>query len=188
MRASSIAKRYAKALWSVAKNPQEATAWLVELQEFSAMMRSSKDLGKFMTSPLVDLSKKQAAMTELLDKAAPTKEVRSFFASLLEARRMDIFEDVVAQYRSQVYAATGVMELVVESALPLTDAQKKDISERFEKMTQKKAVLLSKVNARLLAGMKVSVGGKTYDGSLKTYLDSLQNNLLKEESTTHATA
>lgn len=188
MRASGAAKRYAKALWSVAKNPQEASAWLVELQEFSSLMQSAKDLRKFLTSPLFDISKKEAVLEELMTKAAPAKEVRSFLSALLQARRMEIFDEVLAQYRAQVYAATGVMELVVESALPLTDVQKKEISERFEKMTNKKAVLLSKVNSRLLAGMKVSVGGKTYDGSLKTYLDSLQNHLLKEESTTHATA
>lgn len=188
MRASTAAKRYAKALWSVAKNPQEASAWLVELQEFSTLMQGAKDLRKFLTSPLFDISKKENVLKDVMDKAAPAKEIQMFLSALLQARRMEIFDEVVAQYRARVYAATGVMELIVESALPLTDAQKKDISERFEKMTQKKAVLLSKVNARLLAGMKVSVGGKTYDGSLKTYLDSLQNNLLKEESTTHATA
>lgn len=188
MRGFSIAKRYSSALWETASNVNQAQTWLKNLQALNALMTDSKELAKVVASPLFSFEKKQAVLKEILEKLQAEAAVKSFVDRVARAGRMNAFASIVEAFRQRVLQEEGVVELLVESALPLTDGQKTDLQVRFEKMTGKKVSIVGKLNPQLLAGMKVSFGGKTFDGSLKTHLANLEKHLLKEDFVTHATA
>ena len=188
MRNFGIAKRYSTALWAFAGGVARAETWLEVLSALSKALDESSDLRRVVSNPLFDSKKKMAVLNDILGKMGAPKEVLAFVDRVTSAGRMSAFQDIVEAFRVKVMSEKGIIELQVESALPLTAEQKSDLAARFEKMTSKKVVVISKVSPALLSGMKVSYGGKTLDGSLKTYLNNLEKHLLKEDFTKHATA
>ena len=188
MKSFAVAKRYSSALWAAAGDLKKADGWLTTLESLDELMRSSAELRELMNSPLFQSDKKLLVMSEILGKVQASKEVTAFVSRIVSGNRMNAFADIVSAFRVKVMAEKGIIELDVESALPLTEAQKQDLVSRFEKMTSKKVTVSVKLSPELLSGMKVSYGGKTLDGSLRTYLNNLEKHLLKEDFAKHATA
>lgn len=188
MRGFAVAKRYSEALWSLAGKTATAEAWLKPLEAFSKVLESSDELRRLMTSPLFPLSKKQAVLNDILAKIDGAQPVSPFLSRMLQAGRMNVFGPTLQAFRQRVLTAQGTIEILIESALPLTDAQKTELASHFGRMTGKTVSLISKLAPELLSGMRVSFGGKTIDGSLRTHLANLEKHLLKEDFGTHATA
>jgi F-type H+-transporting ATPase subunit delta len=67
----------------------------------------------------------------------------------------------------------------VESATKLTKAQIAKIKEGLEKQTGKTVKLNTRVNSALIGGLKTEVGGKVFDGSIKTQLQRIEDTLKK---------
>jgi len=72
-----------------------------------------------------------------------------------------------------------VVRACVTSAVRLTKAQADSVKEGLEKQTGKKIDLQTKVDSKLLGGMKAEVGGKVFDGSIKTQLQRIEDTLKK---------
>ncbi|MBS1982870.1 MAG: ATP synthase F1 subunit delta [Bdellovibrionales bacterium] len=188
MKNFAVAKRYSSALWQSAKDVATAEKWLKNLEEMIRLGSENADLDKLLSSPMFASEKKAAVLADILKVMQVDGHMSAFLTRILSAGRFSSLRDITELFRLRLLTEKGVIELQVESALPLSDAQKTDLVSRFEKMTGKKIQVVSKVSKELLAGMKVSYGGKTFDGTLKTHLNNLGKYLLKEDSLTHATA
>jgi F-type H+-transporting ATPase subunit delta len=65
----------------------------------------------------------------------------------------------------------------VRSARPLPEESRRRILEVFERQTGKQVIAETAVDAGLLGGVVVEVGGRVFDGSLRVQLERLQQSL-----------
>jgi F0F1-type ATP synthase delta subunit len=71
-----------------------------------------------------------------------------------------------------------MVRYLLEQADPLTEAETAELRAMFSKKTGKAIEFDTSVDPTLIAGFKVTVQGKTYDGSLKAQVDKLKNKLV----------
>ena len=66
---------------------------------------------------------------------------------------------------------------VVTSAVALSDAQMETLKQKLEKVSGKQISLTQKKDASVVAGLRVELEGRSYDGTIQGRLASLSRKL-----------
>ena len=77
------------------------------------------------------------------------------------------YETLAAEYR-------GAVSAKVTTAVPLTAAQSKDIAAALREALGKDPEIETEVDPAILGGVKVRVGSRLFDASVKSKLDQLK--------------
>lgn len=93
-----------------------------------------------MTYPKLSLEKKKALLQETF--AAVSTPLRNTLLLLLERHRIDIVPELAEQFIELVNEARGVAEATAYSARPLTEEEKRALSEVFAKKSAKRRFIL----------------------------------------------
>jgi F-type H+-transporting ATPase subunit delta len=173
-----IAHRYAKALLDIALQDGVLAAVRQELEEVQALVRSSADLERLVSAPLIAPSRKAAAFGAILAQVGASDLLRRFFQVVAGAARLSLFHEIVAAFHRQVDLHLGVVEAQVSSPLPLAEGQAERLSLALARRTGRTIRLALRQDPRLLGGLKVQVGSTVYDASLEGQLRQLKARLL----------
>ncbi|WP_203363501.1 F0F1 ATP synthase subunit delta [Bacillus sp. REN10] len=174
---SVVAKRYALALFQIAKEQQQLDAIEEELRVVKAVFTESKELLPLLQSPKMTIQQKK----DLLKSAfANASSYTVNLLMLLTERHREIYiTDVVDAYIQLANEERGLAEATVVSVRPLTETEEASISAQFAKKVGKQSLkITNEVDANLLGGLKVRIGNRIYDGSVRGKLDRLQQQLV----------
>jgi len=176
---SAIARRYAQALVDLATENKMVEQYSTELGEVSELLARENELRTLMESPTLQVDKKVAIMADIAEKMGLSVGMKNFVGLLTVKDRLKYVSQIYANYTAFADEISGVVRACVTSAVRLTKAQADSVKEGLEKQTGKKIDLQTKVDAKLLGGMKAEVGGKVFDGSIKTQLQRIEDTLKK---------
>ena len=179
MSTSAIAKRYAQALVELATEQKKVEQYGTELDSVNALMARENDLRILMESPTLDVEKKSAIMADVSKKLGLSDGMKNFVGLLTVKDRLKYISQINANYTTFADEISGIVRACVTSAVRLTKAQAESVKEGLEKQTGKKIDLQTRVDSKLLGGMKAEVGGKVFDGSIKTQLQRIEDTLKK---------
>jgi F-type H+-transporting ATPase subunit delta len=88
---------------------------------------------------------------------------------------MNIVPQIYQQFIRLALERANILEVKIISAVPLEDRQIEAIKEKFGKMFNASAVKeIITVDSSLIGGVKVIIGDKVFDGSIKGRIDSLK--------------
>lgn len=184
----SVARRYARALADIlfgaglppAKQRAEVQGTKQQLTDFNRLLRQHAPLRNVLASPAVSHGQK----LDLLDRLRPLLDLsgltRNFLAVLLDHRRLDTLEQVLAEFDTEVYARLGIVPVEVTTAFRLSDQQKRSLEERLEGLTGSHVEMRFRQNPEILAGLVARLGSTIYDASLRAQLRRLQRQLTRE--------
>lgn len=186
----SVAKTYAKTLYETATAQQNGHAPDLaqieqQLEDFAKMLASSKNLHTALCSPIAT-AREKAAIVEALSKKAGTSElVTRFLVLLANKERLVALDDIQRAFGdARVQSEGGVIgQMVVADpadSIGATDVE--SLSRAFTKKLGKKVHFRVSSDPSLLAGMKVTVAGTTYDGTLRAQLQRLRDQLVHRSS------
>jgi F-type H+-transporting ATPase subunit delta len=175
MSQSTVANRYAKALFEAASEQGALQFVEGELTAVAAVFGENADLQKWLKHPKVTSQQKK----ELFDKLFPEASAltRNLFYLLVDRGRELEVDGIARAYQRLAMAERGVVEAEVVSAAPLTEADKTALVEAFEKRIGKTIHIRNQVDSELLGGVIVKIGNRLYDGSLKTKLERFRKNV-----------
>jgi F-type H+-transporting ATPase subunit delta len=182
----SVARTYASALLSVlpvdegARDHAEAN-----LRDLAAALDARADLRAALMGPLTTAPEKLALLGELLRRLSCGPMVTRFVELAMRKRRLGALQEIATAFRAARVEAEGGVLGALESADPLSDSDLADLSRAFGQKLGRKVSLTPKVNPALLAGVKVTVLGTTYDGSLQNQLSRLKNKLVESSLRNH---
>ena len=74
-------------------------------------------------------------------------------------------------------AARGVVQAQATGAIALSANQERALAEALAKATGRKVELTARVDPKVLGGLQVKVGGRTYDGTVRAHLALLRRRL-----------
>ena len=179
MIAGSLAKRYAKALVDVAAASDDLEAIRQELAEFAGLLRVHRELRLFLANPSVLRRDKTRALDEVLASLRLRPLTTSFLRILLEAGRLPVLDNVLRAYQALVDERLGRVKAVVTAAVPLeADAQER-LRQRLEQVVGKRVYLEVQQDPGILGGLIAQIGSLVYDGSLRTQLARLREQLVR---------
>ncbi|MCC8193158.1 MAG: F0F1 ATP synthase subunit delta [Deltaproteobacteria bacterium] len=179
MTGSVAARRYAKALFDLAKTsggdaPEKAGA---DIENFASLARESAALSALFRDPVFSPEEKRNVIAALADRLETGAMVRDFLSLLADKHRLDLLDKIAAEYRVLLDAARGILRGEMVSAVPLDEKTRATVLGQLEKKAGKSLVLDFRVDESLLGGMLLKVGDNVMDASLKTQLSLLKDTI-----------
>ncbi|BDG49109.1 MULTISPECIES: F0F1 ATP synthase subunit delta [Parageobacillus] len=177
MNKETIAKRYALALFQIAVEKQLLERLEEEIRAVWQALAENDEFLSLLTYPKLSLEKKKALIKETF--AAVSAPLRNTLLLLLERHRIDIVPELAQQFIDLVNEARGVAEATAYSARPLTEEEKRALSDVFAKKMGKATLRIENiVDPSLIGGVKLRIGNRIYDGSISGKLERIQRQLI----------
>ncbi len=176
----SIARRYAKALLEIGIQTNTFDALGKELDRAAETLRSSPELRNALENPVFSLEKRKLIMDELARRLALSKTVRNFIMLLLDKGRIAALPDIARAHRSLVDEHAGRVRATVTSARPLDPMLETRLKTALEKSSGKVVIFEKREDPTILGGLITQLGDTLYDGSVRTQLQELREELLSE--------
>jgi F-type H+-transporting ATPase subunit delta len=173
-KATDVGARYAQALFELAKDRNEIAAVEADLKSLKAMLAESRDLRALIVSPAFDAETKGLGLAAVADAAQFTGTTKKFLGLLAANRRASALSGVIAAFDRLAAADRGAISAEVVTALPLTPAQSAALQSALRAAVGKDPEIEARVDPAILGGVKVRVGSRLFDASVKSRLDSLK--------------
>ncbi len=146
-----------------------------ELAHFSVLIQESPLLLKVFDNPVMGDEEKMKALKGFSQKLDLSQISEKFISMLMKRNRVQILPEILNEIESiQIQKKDGMLGEVV-SATPLSQESVDSIAKAISKKVNKTVVLKGRVDPTLIAGLRVTVGGTTYDGSVQTQLSKVRN-------------
>ncbi|WNS81122.1 F0F1 ATP synthase subunit delta [Domibacillus sp. DTU_2020_1001157_1_SI_ALB_TIR_016] len=176
MSKSGAAKRYAIALFELAKENNQVAKFDQEVRIVKEVIEENGEVAKALESPNLSLADKQALVNTLAAHASTA--VLNTLKLLVERRRADEIGTVCEEFIQLSNQERGMAEAIVYSARPLTEAEAASVSQTFARKVGKQTLTIENiVDSNVLGGLKVRIGNRIFDGTLQGKLDRLQKQL-----------
>lgn len=175
---ASIAAPYARAFADVIFEAHlNAHDVQKQLDVFLAAWWESDDLREVFLDPSFPAEQKVAILDKLNARLGMGQQVRNFFAVLIQHDRLNVLDEVLAEYRREVNQRLGISEVYVTSARALEADERRGIEQKVAALTGTQVQATYQEDKTLLGGVVVRVGSTVYDGSVRGRLDRLKAQL-----------
>ena len=171
-----IANRYAEALFQIGEEENKTDNLYNELKEVSSLITKNKELSSIMKSPLISKSEK-IQLIETLFAGKIDNDLKNFFKVLIEKGRINSINAIVTTYKELLNEKNNVLEGYVISAVRMDKVKIKQLERELSKKHNKNITLKNKVDKSILGGVLVRLGNTEIDGTIRTRLDGLRNQL-----------
>ena len=177
---NTIARRYAGAFFSYinANHASSAAKIWEELSALASLCSTSSDFASVVKNPTISYDEKLAIFAALKKSGKISDELYKFIAVLIEKKRLILLVDIDKSVKEFIMEAENKIEaeaIFVEAA---SDAVKKELVKRLEHLTGKTIVLKDKIDPSVIGGVKVKLGSRLYDATIKGQLDKLKTSLM----------
>lgn len=175
-----VADRYAKSLLDLAVERKQLDVIKSDVDGLLEMA-GNRDLALLLGSPVVNPSKKNAIMAELLDKAGADELTKTFVKILInKGREVDLI-GILGAFNNQYKSLQKISTVIVTSATALGEAELSAIRQQLVASghTEADVEIETKVDPALLGGFVLEFGGKVYDASVVHKLNQIRKELAK---------
>lgn len=174
---STIAKRYALALFELAKEKELLDQFEEELRVVKRVLEMEPQLMVILKSPKISIGKKKDILKETFASVHPF--VQNTLMILVERHREDYASEMTDQFIELANDARGIADANAYTVRPLSDDEQAALSEVFAKKVGKKSLRINNIiDSNLLGGVKLQIGNKIFDGSLRGKVERLERQLL----------
>ncbi len=174
------ATRYAKALFDVALQEKADLAKIDQDLRAAADVLANPELTQAAERAGVPDTARKALMEQIADKLGAAVQVKKLLGILTEKRKLNLMRDLAEVYHERLLAHQNVVLADVTSAAPLSQEKTRALQDSLSKVTGTKVELSVKVDAALLGGVVATIGSTVYDGSVKTQLARLRQDLVEQ--------
>ena len=173
-RTTEVGERYAQALFDLALETGRLDAVRADLASLKAAWIDSADLRRLAASPVIAAEDQQKGLVAIADKARFDVTTRNFLGLLAQNGRARDLGAVITGFEALYAKHTGVVAAEIVSAQALTAAQTRTIKIALTAALGKDPEMTLRVDPAILGGLKVKVGSRLFDASLKTKLDQMK--------------
>lgn len=172
-----LAKRYARAIFSVGQEQKKFQEYGETLQMLSRLYDEQPELRDALVNPLYPLEIRQKVIAQLVASLKVDKLMGNFLKLLVEKKRADILPEIAESYQLMVDDAQNISHGTVVTATKLTKVLTDKIQKTLEKLTGRKVELTASVDPSIIGGMIATVGDLELDGSIRTQLAGLKDSI-----------
>ena len=181
MKQTILAKRYAKAIFTIGQEQGNYDEYHEVLQGLANLFTETPEFSDALTNPLYPMEVKEKMMTDIVASMGVDTVMGNFLNLLVQKKRAEILPEIADAYKTMVDEAKNISHGNVISAVELSDELKTNIQTVLEKLTGKKVELSTSVDPSIIGGMVAKVGDLVLDGSIKTQLAGLKDSIKGRE-------
>jgi F-type H+-transporting ATPase subunit delta len=171
---TDVGARYAQALFDLALDNKAVDAVEQDLKALKAALAESAELRLALASPIHGADDKGKVLTAIGQQIGFEAITLNFIGVLAHNRRAAALSAVIAAYQRLSAAHRGVVAAEVTTAIKLTAAQAKGVQAALAQALGMEPDITTHVDPAILGGLKVKVGSRLFDASLRSKLDSLK--------------
>jgi F-type H+-transporting ATPase subunit delta len=176
MAVGNVGRRYAQAVFDIAKQQNKLEDWAKDLDTVSKTIGERETL-QFLENPKVSRAKKAAFVKETLEgKVSP--EIFNLALLLVQRGRQDAAVVVEQEYVKLFNKLRGIETAVVTTAIPMTEQEEASVKAKLTQITGKQVIIRKEVDPSIIGGVVARVGDTLIDGSIKNRLESLRKALV----------
>ena len=177
---STTAKRYAGAVFEIARDTGTGDAWREDLASIVELVEHPQ-AGPFLTSARVSDADKRRMVEGALQDISPV--AMNLALLLLQRSRLHLAPLIAVEYNRMLDASRGIEHAIITTAVPLNEAGERAVAERLRDLTGAREMLVeTRVDPSLIGGMVARIGDRLIDGSTRTKLVQLKRRLAEGSS------
>ena len=173
----TIARPYAEAAFKLAREKNQLEAWSKMMGLLDLVVRDAA-VARCIRDPNVSDEQLQGLILgvcgEQLDGAG-----RNFVQVLQHNNRLSLLPEIRAMFDALRLEHEGVLEAEIHSAFAMDDAQVAQLVKKLENKYQRKVRAQVSVDAKLIGGIKIVVGDKVVDATVRGRLDAMSAALIR---------
>jgi F-type H+-transporting ATPase subunit delta len=174
----TAAARYARALLDVALKEHADLAVIDEqLGSVAGLFESNEGLRQVLLNPAVPVTRKSAAVAQIVARVGVLPIVSKTIAMLAERDRLIILSDVASAFRQRLLDLRNVVRAEVTTAAPLSSERLRSIQDGLATATGRTVEITSRVDPSIIGGMIARVGSTVFDGSVTSHLQRIRQRL-----------
>lgn len=177
MRHAAIARVYAAALLELAVEQDQVAAVVADLEGLATLAAESPDFRRLLESPELNAAQKQRALERILAEAASPLTLR-FLLTLMRRHREPLLVSILMMFHQLLDEREHRLRGRLVSARVLSAPEKARIEASLSRRTGATVLLETETDEELLAGMVLQLADQTVDGSLRTRLGRMREQLL----------
>ena len=171
---SGMAGRYAIALFELALESNAVEQVQSDLNAFDALVAANPDLARLVRSPVFSGEEQAKALAAILERAGITGIAANFLRVVAQNRRLFAAREMIRGFNALVAKHKGEVAAQVTVAQELNDARLTEIREALKAVTGKDVKVHVDVDPSIIGGLKVKLGSRMVDASLRTKLNSIK--------------
>lgn len=170
--ALTLARPYARAAFSVAREAGALPAWSAALG-FAARVAAEPQAGALLGNPKLT----RADVVALLSPEGAQDAFHNLLGLLFDNRRLGLLPEIAGLFDELRFEAERVVRAKVTSAAALADAELETIKAALRKRFGREVEVETAIDASLIGGALIDAGDIVIDGSIKGKLERLQSAL-----------
>lgn len=174
----AVARRYASALVELTSEEGSMERVEKDLTSFQSVLAGSPELREALVNPSFRVEERESVLRTVLEKLGVHEHSRNFLLVLNDRNRLVAFDAVLTAFGELYDQRTGRVRANVTSARALDDASVSTLQAHLKKITGADEVVISRdVDPDLIGGIVTRIGDLVLDGSVRTQLSLLRDQL-----------
>jgi F-type H+-transporting ATPase subunit delta len=173
MNEKKVSSRYAKAVYSLAKESNLQDTILSDFTLILKTIADSRELSNLVESPVISSKKKYDVFKEVFGDSI-SDSTFNFIKLLTEKSRENLLDDIAIEYELIYNEANNRLPVVIYSAVELDEDAKSQILSKLTDWTKKTILSEYKVDSSLKGGLKIKISDWIFDASIQNQLDKLK--------------
>ncbi len=180
MSTRTSAARYARALFDVARKEADLNLVRNQLTEVVSTIRDHAELTRVLASRSVPDSARRSIVVAVAQKLGVSAPVEKLLGLLADRGRLDLLPEIAAVYTERLLEHQNFVQAEVSTAVPLSAEAVERLQAGLRAATGKQITMRVSVDPSLLGGVVARVGGTVYDGSVRTQLKKMRDQLVAQ--------
>ncbi len=171
----AIGRRYAGAIFELAKGEGQTGAVADQLGAFAQVYEGSVELQTVLENPVVDQQARSAIVSDIAGRTGISGLALQALRLVTQKRRLRAIPDIARHLRRLVDEDAKVVRAHVTTATNPPSGYLDRLKVEIERSTGKKVVLTHAVDPTLIGGVVTAIGDRVVDGSLRSRLLSFRD-------------
>jgi len=177
---SAITVRYAKAIFSLAKEKNQLVSLKEDMDLISDVCNQSVDFILLLKSPVVKTSKKVHIIQLIFQEKISALSLK--FLELVTQNNREVFiPSICRNVLILIRKEKNIKTAVITTAQAIDEKLLKKATKILEEELGTQVELSAKINPHLIGGMILRIDDKQYDASILTQLNKLKQEMLKAQ-------
>jgi F-type H+-transporting ATPase subunit delta len=165
-----VSRKYSLALYEVGMEAAILEQLVSEVEALSKALDT--DLEGFLVSPKIPVSSRLAVIREVFE--GTSLQFIAFIEFVINKGRAALLSEIATEFALIHEQNQGIQRGVLDSAVELDSETVEQIQQQVSKYFGQEVRLKARLRPEILGGIKVHVGSRLFDASIKSRLDSLR--------------
>jgi F-type H+-transporting ATPase subunit delta len=170
----SAARRYAVAVFDLAKVENSYDAWTTDLDRLAALL-DVPVAARALSSPVMTPAQKLALVEADVPNLSPG--ARNLLQLLLHRDRLGFLPDIARAFHERLNQERGIVTAQVTTAEPLDAAAQAALVAKLTTYVGRQVQVETSVDPNIIGGVVARIGDQLIDGSVRGRLETLRRRL-----------